>query len=107
MADEIIVVEDLENATDFQLKHYPTLTVDGNVVTIETGKKVPHPQTEEHLIDRLDLYVDGELYKSIELTANDPAFATITVEGHPGASVYALSDCNLHGVWKSAVLNLA
>lgn len=104
---ELNVVENLESATDFELKHYPTLTVDGSVCTIEVGKQVPHPQTEEHFITKIDLYVDDELYKHIELSPSDPAFATITVEGKSGSKVYAVENCNLHGDWKSQEETLA
>lgn len=107
MSEELIVVEDLDNATDFQLKHFPTLTLDGKKAKVEVGKKVPHPQTEEHLIDRIDIFVDGKLYKSFKLTANDPAVVSLEIDGKPGAKVYATSDCNLHGNWKSEELTLA
>lgn len=104
---EIHVVENLESATDFELKHFPTLTVDGQVCTIEVGKQVPHPQTEEHFISKIDLYVDGELYKEVELSPSDAPFATITVEGKSGSTVYAIENCNLHGDWKSEEFTLA
>ena len=103
---ELNVVENLDTASDFELKHFPTLTVDGNVCTIEVGKQVPHPQTAEHYISKIDLYVDCELYKHVELSAEDAPFATIAVEGKSGSKVYAVENCNLHGDWKSEELVL-
>lgn len=98
---DVHVVTNIAEAEDFDVKHFPTLTVDGNVVTVEVGKDLKHPQTEEHYIDKIDLYVDGELFQEHTIRPDEDAFATFTVEGKSGSTVYALSDCNIHGVWKS------
>lgn len=106
MSTEIHEVENLAEATDFEKKHFPTLSVDGSVVTVEVGKEVPHPMGEDHWITYIELYVDNELYKRIDIAPTESPYAVFTVEGKAGSEVYALEDCNLHGVWKSNVEKL-
>lgn len=101
MADvDLNVVENLDDASEFELKHFPTLTVEGGKATVEVGKAVPHPQQEDHWIDGIHLYLDGEQVESVELSPEDQHVVEFDVDGKSG-ELHAVADCNLHGAWKS------
>lgn len=79
-------------------------------VTVEVGKVVPHPNTFEHHIRSMQLYLkeDGSDYlvnvASIEL---EPTRAipkvTVSVILQKPTTLYALEYCNLHGVWENSL----
>jgi superoxide reductase len=79
-------------------------------VTVTVGKVVAHPNTVEHHIQSLELYAleDGtqNLMKigAVDLgpTLADPK-VTFTVMLKASTTLYALSYCNIHGVWDYAV----
>lgn len=81
-----------------QEKHVPVVTVDGNKVHVKVGD-VPHPMTEEHLIEWVCLHTkQGNQRKP--LNAGDaPEVCFSICDGDEVLAVYAY--CNLHGLWKN------
>ncbi len=76
-------------------KHVPVIEkIDGGYkVTIGS---TPHPMTEEHHIEWIELLADGKAYRQF-LDPGDAPEAQFSVEAD---SVTAREHCNLHGLWK-------
>ena len=76
-------------------KHVPVIEkVDGGY-KVKVGS-VPHPMTEEHLIEWIELLADGKAYRQF-LHAGAAPEAIFLIEGN---SVSAREHCNVHGLWK-------
>ena len=76
-------------------KHVPVIEkIDGGYM-VKVGS-VPHPMTEEHLIEWIELLADGKAYRQF-LTPGAAPEATFHIEGN---SVSAREHCNVHGLWK-------
>ena len=79
-------------------------------VTVEVGKTVPHPNTVEHHISMVQLYVlneDSQFAVNVGTFNLGPTVAspkiTIPVMIQQNSTLYALGYCNLHGVWDYSV----
>ncbi len=96
-------------------KHVPVIEIlgrKGDTVKVEVsvGKEVKHPNTIEHHIAWIELYFkpdDGKFPIMIGRTAftshGDPStepIATFTFQTKKKGTMYALSYCNLHGLWE-------
>ena len=103
---ELHEVSDVENGTDFEKKHFPDLCFKDGKFFVEVGKRLEHPQTEEHLIDEINLFVNDELVAEKTLSATDDQKAEFEVSVKAGDKVYALENCNLHGAWKSNLIEV-
>jgi len=79
-------------------KHVPFVEEleDGYRVTV--GKPAYHPMKELHLIEYVELFVDGELVGRHDFKAGDEPVAVFKVA--KGAEVFAREFCNLHGLWQ-------
>jgi superoxide reductase len=76
-------------------KHVPVIEkIDGGY-KVKVGS-VPHPMTEEHLIEWIELLADGKAYRQFLEPGVAPE-ATFLIEGN---SVSAREHCNVHGLWK-------
>ena len=76
-------------------KHVPVIEkIDGGY-KVKVGS-VPHPMTEEHLIEWIELLADGKAYRQFLEPGADPE-AVFAVEAD---SVSAREHCNVHGLWK-------
>ena len=76
-------------------KHVPVIEkIDGGY-KVKVGS-VPHPMTEEHLIEWIELLADGKAYRQF-LEPEAAPEATFLIEGN---SVSAREYCNVHGLWK-------
>ncbi len=86
-----------ENTTDAAIeKHVPVIEkVDGGVKV--TVGEVAHPMGDEHLIEWIQLLVDGKAYRQF-LNPGDAPEAFFAVDGD---SVAAREYCNLHGLWRA------
>ncbi len=86
-----------ENSTDAaQEKHVPVVEqVDGG--TKVTVGSVAHPMTDQHLIQWVELLLNGKTYRQT-LKAGDTPEVLFPIQGD-GAVVRAY--CNLHGLWKA------
>ncbi|HIQ23706.1 MAG TPA: desulfoferrodoxin [Pyrodictium delaneyi] len=75
-------------------------------VTIKVG---PHPNQVQHSIRRVEIWFseEGRAFNPIHIATIDlePVYAepeiTITVRLEKSGTLYALSYCNLHGVWET------
>ncbi len=77
-------------------KHVPTVTVDGNKVTVVVGE-VEHPMLPEHFIQWICLETDkGCMMKKLEAGAK-PCAEFILADGEKAVAAYEY--CNLHGLW--------
>ncbi len=100
-----------------QEKHVPMITApqmagkgEKFTVTVQVGKVVAHPNTLEHHIASIELYslTEGSAAAtkigSVDLgpTYADPT-VTFTVMLQAPSTLYALSYCNIHGVWDNQV----
>ncbi len=76
-------------------KHVPVIEkIDGGY-KVKVGS-VPHPMTEEHLIEWIELLADGKAYRQFL----DPGAEPEAVFGVAADSVSAREHCNVHGLWK-------
>ena len=76
-------------------KHVPVIEKIEGGYKVKVGS-VPHPMTEEHLIEWIELLADGKAYRQFLEPGAAPE-ATFHVEGN---SVGAREHCNVHGLWK-------
>jgi superoxide reductase len=122
-------LKDLLQSADWKLeKHVPVIDAPSNFrkgeftkITVSVGKEIPHPNTTEHHISWIALYFlpDGEKFPyqlaRLEFSAHGESALgpnTSTVFTHPEATcgiktdksgeLFAVSYCNIHGLWKSA-----
>jgi superoxide reductase len=76
-------------------KHVPVIEkIDGGY-KVKVGS-VPHPMTEEHLIEWIELLADGKAYRQFLEPGGEPE----AVFGVAADSVSAREHCNVHGLWK-------
>lgn len=98
-------------------KHVPVIEAPASVtegeaflVTVTVGKDVPHPNTIEHHIKWIQVFVqvDGRPNNPVHVATFDlgPTFAgpkvTFPMMLASSASIVALEYCNIHGVWESS-----
>jgi len=76
-------------------KHVPVIEKIEGGYKVKVGT-VPHPMTEEHLIEWIELLADGKAYRQFLAPGAAPE-ATFHIEGN---SVSAREHCNVHGLWK-------
>ncbi|KPK41368.1 MAG: desulfoferrodoxin [Phycisphaerae bacterium SG8_4] len=76
-------------------KHVPVIEKIGGGYKVKVGS-VPHPMTDEHLIEWIELLADGKAYRQFLEPGAEPE-ATFNVEAD---SVSAREHCNVHGLWK-------
>jgi superoxide reductase len=81
-------------------KHVPAITrdADGRHYDITVGS-VPHPMTEEHLIQFIIAEVGAKTYQ-IKLTAADEPKLRFSVRDN-SQPITVYEYCNLHGLWKA------
>jgi superoxide reductase len=85
-----------ENTTDAAVeKHVPVQEKIEGGLNVKVGA-VPHPMTEEHLIEWVEIVVDGKAYRQF-LKPGEAPEAAFNVEAE---GVVAREYCNLHGLWK-------
>lgn len=101
-------------------KHVPALHVErcceeGIQIVAQVGEEVAHPNTLEHHIAWIKVFVQPEGAKfptevgSYEFKAHgeEELFSvpkvTVNVKCPKKATVYALSYCNVHGLWENSV----
>jgi len=88
----------LEAHTEFNEKHTPVVTVEGNTVKVVIGK-VAHPMTEKHYIQFIYLETKNG-GQTVKLTPTDVAEASFAItKDDKVVAVYEY--CNLHGLWKN------
>jgi len=110
---EVVVAPEKEGKE----KHVPHIEAPAKVkagqffqVTVIVGKEVPHPNTIEHHIKWIQVYVKEDGPRPvIHIGTFDlgPTFAepkvTFSMLLNKPATVFALEYCNIHGVWDNSV----
>ena len=83
-----------------QEKHVPVIEKedDGHHVVVKVGS-VPHPMTEEHLIQFIAFSYEDKVYIQ-KLTASDAPETRFSVKDN-SKTITAYEYCNLHGLWKA------
>mgnify|MGYP004538350897 CR=1 FL=1 len=85
------------NSTDAATeKHMPTVTVEGNTLTVNVGE-VTHPMQQEHFIQWVYLQTEHGGQR-ISLSPNAEPVAVFSIEHDKPIAVFEY--CNLHGLWK-------
>jgi superoxide reductase len=86
-----------ENTTDAATeKHVPVIEKTADGLKVSVGS-VPHPMTEEHLIEWIEVIADGKICRKY-LSPGDEPVAVFCLQAE---NVVAREYCNLHGVWKA------
>lgn len=85
-----------ENTVDAsQEKHVPVIEKTANGFKATIGSE-PHPMTEAHFIEWIELLADEKIYRKYLAPDNEPtAEFCVTAD-----SVTARAYCNLHGLWQ-------
>ena len=86
-----------EQTADFKVeKHVPVIEKQANGYAIKVGS-VPHPMTDEHYIEWIELIADNKSYRQYLHPGDAPeAFFCVDAE-----KVNAREYCNVHKLWKS------
>lgn len=79
-------------------KHVPFIEETENGYRVTVGKPALHPMAEAHLIEYVELFVDGKLVGKKDFKAGEQPVALFETE--KGNEVYAREFCNLHGLWQ-------
>jgi superoxide reductase len=86
-----------ENTVDAAAeKHVPVIEKTEKGFRIKVGS-APHPMTEEHYIEWVEVLADGKVYRKF-LKPGDQPEVEFCIEAE---NVTAREYCNLHGIWKS------
>ncbi|MBN2669327.1 MAG: sodium-translocating pyrophosphatase [Bacteroidales bacterium] len=110
-----MAIADPANPTEFELKHTPEIVFgepkeDGTVdVSVNIGSKnIVHPNQEDHWIDFVNVYVDGndvkEVVKTIYSNDGNNKFGPFNLKLIKGNKVKVEIGCNLHGIWENEVV---
>lgn len=97
-------VKDFDAAGDFEKKHAPFITLgrgeDKDVVTVEVGHGVPHPNGVDHYITSIELYAGMTPIARLDLSpeVTHPRLS-VPVSLPAGTVLRAVEHCNLHGWW--------
>lgn len=90
----------LPNTVDAsQEKHVPSVTVEGNIVTVQIGS-VPHPMEEKHYIMWIYLLTKNGCQRKHLAPGEEPK-AVFALEEDGLIAVYEY--CNIHGLWKKEI----
>lgn len=89
--------------------HAPATAVPGEFfpVSIAVGEEIAHPNSAEHHIKWLQVYVKSEGSNPVHVGFFDfaPGFVepkvTFDLKLDKPAVIYALAYCNIHGIWES------
>jgi desulfoferrodoxin-like iron-binding protein len=107
VAQDVHSIEDIETASDFELKHTPRLEViegaNGQTVKASIGLKgIAHPQTEEHYIEWIRAFDGTEPLGTVSFGPADAPVAEFEVK-RTGSQIIVQALCNLHGIWEARV----
>ena len=91
-----MVLQEAKTVDAAHEKHVPIIKKTDQGVKVKVGSE-PHPMTEEHYIEWIDLMVDGQVHRQT-LKPGEAAEAEFYVSG---SEVTARAYCNLHGLWSS------
>jgi superoxide reductase len=103
-APAVNVVEDFAAADDFAKKHTPYITLErtgeAQVVRVEVGHEVAHPNGTDHYITMIEIYAGMAPIARFDLSPQVTSPTISLVVGLPrGTVLRAVEHCNLHGWW--------
>lgn len=93
----------VENTTDGAVeKHVPVPhRVENGGIKVAVGE-VPHPMTEEHYIEWVEMRIGNRVQRKYLNPGDDPAAVFVFPESDTGSDRPIFREyCNLHGLWKS------
>ncbi|MBN1165208.1 MAG: desulfoferrodoxin [Candidatus Krumholzibacteriota bacterium] len=97
--EPMILLEE-QNADWKTEKHVPVINQEGDEVKVVVGS-TPHPMTEEHHIEWIELACDcGQVYRQ-ELNPGDAPEAVFAYCEDCKGNLYAREYCNVHGLWST------
>jgi desulfoferrodoxin-like iron-binding protein len=107
VVQEVHSIEDIDTATDFELKHTPNIQIveeaNGQLVKVSIGLKgIKHPQTEEHFIEWIRVFAGSEPIGEKNFGPADEPVAEFSVE-RSSEQIIAQALCNLHGLWEARI----
>ena len=107
VVQEVHSIEDIDTASDFELKHTPNVEViegaNGQTIKVSIGLKgISHPQTEEHLTEWIRAFDGQELIGSVSFGPDDLPVAEFEVP-RSNNQIIVQALCNLHGLWEARV----
>jgi superoxide reductase len=79
-------------------KHVPVIVDNGDTITVKIGS-VPHPMTEDHHIEFIEVVRKDGKPGMAKLDPTGAPEATFSMKAADVAAVYEF--CNLHGLWKA------
>lgn len=88
------------NDEEFQEKHVPVITIEGENKTIRVGS-IPHPMEKEHYIMFIEAISPDKKYlkRKYLCPSDEPKMSLKTCCHYEGFSAREL--CNIHGLWSS------
>lgn len=100
---EVQYIEDIEAATEYQLKHTPDVKVEGHpdsiVLRVSIGLRgTSHPQTEEHHIEWIAVYEGDDELDRVPFRFDQTPEAVFEL-AYPDQPLEVRASCNLHGVF--------
>ena len=83
-------------------KHVPVVEEVDNGILVKVGS-VPHPMTDEHYIQWIELLNGEKVLCRVSLAPGDEPQALFPKcpHGTPASELTAREHCNVHGLWKS------
>jgi desulfoferrodoxin-like iron-binding protein len=107
IVEEVHSIEDIESASDFELKHTPNVEViegaSGQTIKVTIGLKgIAHPQTEEHLIEWIRAFDGDEPIGTVSFGPEDTPAASFEVP-RTSNQIIVQALCNLHGLWEARI----
>jgi desulfoferrodoxin-like iron-binding protein len=107
IVQEVHSIEDIDAASDFELKHTPNIEViegaSGQTIKVTIGLKgIAHPQTEEHLIEWIRAFDGSEPLGTVNFGPADTPAAEFEVK-RTSSQIIVQALCNLHGLWEARV----
>jgi desulfoferrodoxin-like iron-binding protein len=107
IVQEVHSIEDIDTASDFELKHTPNIEViegaDGQIIKATIGLKgIAHPQTEEHFIEWIRAFDGAEPLGTVSFGPADTPIAEFEVK-RASNQIIVQALCNLHGLWEARV----
>ncbi len=95
------VMEEIKENTQegvAQEKHIPVVKTDGDVAIIKIGAE-PHPMTEEHYIEWVEIIAEEKVHRHWLKPGMEPKVALVCKVDKFVVRAY----CNLHGLWSTTV----
>jgi len=91
-----MVLQEANTVDAVQEKHVPVIAKTDKGIKVTVGSD-PHPMTEEHYIEWIEVIVDGHSCRQFL----DPAGKPEAEFKMTGEKIEARAYCNLHGLWQA------